>query len=84
MEYKMMVEEMLIYHEPTSIEKIKESLIKMMELDMEEKATINGISTLEELKSFMEQPEKYLKKTHLEDFRELMELIDLMGGIYFA
>lgn len=84
MEYKIKEEQMISGYETNNLEKIKESISALIELDSEEKVALSSIQTLEELNVLIEQPEKYLKKAHTEEFMELIELIDLMGGIYFA
>lgn len=84
MVYKLDEEKMITGSEPISVEAIKKNIIGLLELPEEEQTTMAGIHTPVELLEFMAHPEQYLMEEHAEKLKELIELIDLMGGLYIA
>lgn len=84
MEQKLNKEKEPIELKTENIELIKQNLISLLELDGQEKAAISNIKDLTELSIFLERPEQYMTELHVTELKEVIELLNLMGGMYFA
>lgn len=67
-----------------SVATVKSALISLLDLDGAEKERIESISTSKDLLSFVNKPGDYLGEVNAKRFLELKELLDLLGGIYYA
>lgn len=70
--------------EPQNVETIKKLLISLLELSELEKTAIKGIRGEIMLTEFLNEPECCLTEKHVTELKELLELIDLIGGVYLA
>lgn len=84
MEYKLNGQEEIIIDGPNSLESVKRNLISLLTLSEEERASISGIQNTQDLSKFLDVPDQYLTWDNVKALQELLELIDLLGGMYFA
>ncbi len=84
MEYKLNEQKEVITVDPNSIEVIKRNLMHLLVLREEEMEVISNIKSAKELSEFLNKPEQYLAGGSVNALKELLELIDLLGGMYFA
>lgn len=67
-----------------SVEKVKATLLSFLELNSQEKDALETIHTNKDLLSLVNTPEAYFTENNVKAFSELKELMDLLGGIYYA
>lgn len=84
MEYKLNEEKENVVEESGNVELIKQNLVSLLALSEQEKTALSSIQDAIELSAFLDKPEQYLSDVHAIELKEVLELIDLLGGIYLA
>lgn len=85
MNYNVCYQDITIIDNKNTVEKIKSTLISIMNLTDEEATAISSLQTNKDLLKLLDSPEFYFSNDEkIKEFNDLKELLDLFGGIYYA
>lgn len=67
-----------------NLHKVKDTIISLLDLNEVEKNSISKIKNNKDLLNLVKFPGEYLTDSNVKAFNEITELLDLLGGIYYA